>query len=87
MISVSYFDGDDLVTEVHTDNSSLVNAAGILGVGDVMPMLAGGIIGGGVATEMNKEMHSGWDDSDWEEWEGDEWTDEEMDADDDDDAY
>jgi hypothetical protein len=49
IMAYSHWAGDDLVVEFHADRSMLVNAAGVLGVGDIGPMVAGAIIGGGAA--------------------------------------
>ncbi len=87
MISVTYFEGEDLITETHTDPSLLVNLAGILGVGDVMPMIAGGFIGGGVAAQVAQEVDASDWEEDWDDWDDDEWEDEDMHEAEDDDSY
>lgn len=76
--------GDDLVMSSRGDDSILVNAAAVLGTGDVGEMIFGGILGAGIAADAAKkhEMHRGHADH-HEGADADEGADEpEMDADD-----
>lgn len=59
IMAYSHWVGDDLVFEVDADRSILVNAAGILGMGDAGPIVAGAILGGSAAAaaaEKQQEM-------------------------------
>jgi len=55
VILMVYMQGHDMVIESHSDSSLLVNMAGMLGAGDVAPLLIGGFIGGGVAAKATAE--------------------------------
>ncbi len=48
MVTVGHWEGEDYVLEITGDSSMLVNACGILGVGDLAPLLTGGLLGGGI---------------------------------------
>lgn len=67
LIGRTYWAGEDLVTEVRTDSSALVNAAGILGVGDMAPFIAGMITGGAIGSEIGK---AGGFDAAMDDWDG-----------------
>ncbi|MGP1347798.1 MAG: hypothetical protein ACTS3F_14165 [Phycisphaerales bacterium] len=77
-IQVSFWDGDDFVTEYTSDRSYLVSAAGFLGVGDTAPLIIGGLIGSGITAAIMENMDN-FDD----QWDFDE---SDMDWDDDDDV-
>ncbi|MFG0285386.1 MAG: hypothetical protein ACF8R7_13290 [Phycisphaerales bacterium JB039] len=48
LVMTSFWDGDDYVTQWTGDRSTLVNAAGVLGVGDLGSFIGGAIVGAGM---------------------------------------
>ena len=66
MMSYTHWSGDDLVMEIHADRSMLVNAAGVLGIGDAGPMIMGAILGGGAAGAAAEKQRQ---QIEWEEYE------------------
>ena len=56
MVAIGFWDGEDYVMDMRADSSILVNACGMLGVGDLAPLITGGLIGGGIATGIAEEM-------------------------------
>jgi hypothetical protein len=67
-VAVSYWNGEDLITEYTSDRSVLVALASTLGIGDVAPfiggMIMGGAIGAGAAEGMGGRRHEA------PEWQG-----------------
>jgi len=62
MVVRSWWDDEDLVSEMETDSSWLVNAAGILGAGrDAVPLVVGALIGGGIGAKIAEENFNDWD--------------------------
>lgn len=51
MAAMTWWSGDDLEIEWRCDRSMLVNAAALLGVGDMMPFIAGLVSGGAIGTK------------------------------------
>lgn len=63
MVMTSFWDGDDYITRWTGDRSTLVNAAAILGVGDLGSFLGGALIGSGITGgALQKNMRQ----PDWE---------------------
>jgi hypothetical protein len=56
LIALGFWEGEDYVMEVRADASILVNACGVLGVGDLAPLITGGLLGGGIATGIAEQM-------------------------------
>ncbi len=69
------WDGDDYVVNTVADRSALVNAAAILGVGDVGEVLLGAALGVGVAGGLAAQNEHGGGDFDWDDENEDEWHD------------
>jgi len=51
-----YWDGEDWVVETRADRSILVNAAGLIGVGDTAPIIFGAIVGGAASQAIREQM-------------------------------
>lgn len=83
-LSQSYWSGDDYIIEMRSDTSMLVNLCGVMGVGDAAPMIAGAILGGGIATgaaeARGARRFSGGGDWDWDDWDNEEPEDSDGDA-------
>lgn len=58
LLQVTSWEGEDLVVHTTSDRSALVTLSGVLGVGDVAPLLIGGIIGSGM-TALVEEFGDG----------------------------
>jgi hypothetical protein len=61
VVAMSYWSGDDFISESRGDRSVLATLASILGVGDVMPFIGGAIVGGAIganAAEEHMQDHS-----------------------------
>lgn len=65
MVSVSYWDGDDLVTESTADRSALVNGAGVIGAASPWFPVVGALIGAAGASAEKQHQHEqgepGWE--------------------------
>jgi hypothetical protein len=48
ILAMSYWNGDDFISESRGDRSVLATLASVLGVGDVMPFIGGAIVGGAI---------------------------------------
>lgn len=61
MVSISYWDGDDLVTESTADRSALVNGAGVIGAASPWFPVVGALIGaaGAAAEKQHQQEQSG----------------------------
>ncbi len=55
-ISLTYWDDQDMVTESHSDRSMLVNAAAILGLGDLGQIVSSLVLGAGIGAGISSEM-------------------------------
>lgn len=66
MMMLSYWSGDDFITEMRGDRSLLVSMATVLGIGDFMPFVGGAIAGGAAGAGIAKEQmeHRGWNQRD-----------------------
>jgi hypothetical protein len=68
LVATSFWDGDDYVTQWTGDRSSLVNAAAVLGVGDLGSFIGGAMLGAGITGGIMKEqMQRGQWEMDFEE--------------------
>ena len=56
-VSYSYWQGDDYVTECHSDRSMLVNACGVVGAASPIFPLVGAAIGAAAAQEHHGGFH------------------------------
>ncbi len=82
MMMVSYWSGDDFITDLRGDRSILATLSTLLGIGDVMPFLGGAAVGGAIgakAGEKARERGQSFDEEDEEQSENEdmEHTDEE----------
>ncbi|MCA9292994.1 MAG: hypothetical protein KDA20_04190 [Phycisphaerales bacterium] len=88
MLMTAKWDGEDYVVNTIADRSSLVNAAMMLGVGDVGEVLFGAALGAGITgaackDAMERQHYGDWDES-WDMHHDDDFDDMEADPDDED---
>ncbi len=57
LVAVTRWAGDDLVIDMTADRSTLVNVAGMLGVGEAGSLIMGAMIGGGAAAGAMEQKH------------------------------
>lgn len=58
MLSVTRWSGEDMVIEVSSDRSAVVNVAGLLGVGEAGSLIMGAIAGSGMTAGAMEQRHS-----------------------------
>lgn len=56
LVTMSYWDGDDLIMDMRGDRSLLVNLAALLGVGDAGQIFGSMLVGGGIGAGLAQEF-------------------------------
>lgn len=58
LMLISYWQGDDFITDFKGDRSVLATLASVLGIGDVMPFIAGAITGGAIGASAAEQQQA-----------------------------